>query len=98
MDRQAAIDLLKAHEPELRALGVTGLSLFGSVARGQAGPDSDVDVVADLDDDTVRTLFDMGGINVRLAEMLGVAVDLVSEAGMRPALRVRVDRDRVHVF
>jgi hypothetical protein len=97
MDQQAAIDLLKAHEPELRALGVTGLSLFGSVARGQAGPGSDVDVVADLDD-TVRTLFDMGGINARLAEMLGVAVDLVSEAGMRPALRVRVDRDRVHVF
>lgn len=43
------IATLRAHEAELRAAGVKRLSLFGSVARGDAGPDSDVDLVAELD-------------------------------------------------
>ena len=98
MDRQTAIDRLIAHEAELRAMGVTSLSLFGSVARGEAGADSDVDLVARLDDERVRTLFDMAGVNYRLAEMLGTKVDLVSEGGMKPRFRERVERDRVHVF
>lgn len=98
MEKTAAIARLKAHEAELRAMGVTGLSLFGSVARGEAGAASDVDVVADLDDETVRTLFDMAGVNHRLAEMLGAKVDLVSETGMKARFRERVEQDRVRVF
>jgi uncharacterized protein len=49
VDRQTAIERLKAHEGELRAMGVSGLSLFGSVSRGDARPDSDVDLAARFD-------------------------------------------------
>ena len=50
MDKQTAIARLKAHEAELRAMGVVSLSLFGSTARGDARSDSDVDVAVTIDD------------------------------------------------
>ena len=42
MDRDAVLERLRAHEAELKAMGLARVSLFGSVARGEAGPESDV--------------------------------------------------------
>ena len=66
MDRNAAIARLRAHEAELRAMGVSGLSLFGSVARGEAGPDSDVDLAARFDPAAEVGMFKYGAILERL--------------------------------
>ena len=49
MDREQVIAKLREHEPELKASGIERLSLFGSVARGEARPDSDVDILVDLE-------------------------------------------------
>ena len=98
MNRQAALDRLRSHESDLRALGVTACSLFGSVARGEAGPGSDVDVVVMLDEARRLTLFDLAEVNLRLEAMLGTKVDVISEAGLRPRFRARVEQDRVRVF
>ena len=48
--RDEVLQLLARHAGELLALGVRHLSIFGSVARGEAGPESDVDVLVDVDD------------------------------------------------
>lgn len=98
MERQYAIDRLRSNESELRALGVTACSLFGSVARGEAGPESDVDVAVQLDQGRRMSLFDLAEVNHRLEGMLGTKVDVVSEAGLRPRVRARVEQDRVRVF
>ena len=98
MDCKLAIDRLRLHEQDLRALGVTACSLFGSVARGEAGPGSDVDVAVRLDEARRLTLFDLAEVNHRLEVMLGTKVDVVSEAGLRPRFRARVEADRVRVF
>jgi uncharacterized protein len=98
MQRQAAIDAIRAHEAELRALGVAGCALFGSVARGEAGPDSDIDVAVRLDEARRVTLFGLAEVSHRLEAMLGTKVDLVSEAGLRPRFRAQIEADRVHVF
>lgn len=98
MDSATAIARLKAHEAELRAMGVAGLSLFGSVARGEAGPGSDVDVAARLDERRRLGLFELGGIVDALQEALGVQVDLVTEPVSKPRLGSEIERDRVHVF
>jgi len=50
MDREHVIATLRAHESELRAAGIIRLSLFGSTARGDYGPDSDIDLLAAFDD------------------------------------------------
>lgn len=98
MDRNTAIARLKAHEAELRGMGVVSLSLFGSTARGDNRADSDVDVAARLVDDGRIGLFELAGIGERVRELLGVAVDFVSEPTRKKHLQAEIDRDRVRVF
>jgi predicted nucleotidyltransferase len=70
---------------ELARLGVARLMVFGSVARGEAGPDSDVDVLVDFDRPV--GLFAFAGLKRRLEEIVGRRVDLVTRGGLRPELR-----------
>ena len=98
MDRETVIATLKAHEAELRGLGIRRLSLFGSVARGEAGPDSDVDLAAELDRSRRIGLFEYGGMAHRLEELVGTRVDLITEPIGKERLRRRVEQDRVLVF
>jgi predicted nucleotidyltransferase len=63
--------------------------VFGSVARGEDRPDSDLDILVDALPGT--TLFDLGGLLEELEAMMGgVKVDLVSEGGLRPSMRARI--------
>lgn len=98
IDRKAVLKRLRAHEVELKAMGVSRLSLFGSVARGEAIPASDVDLAAEFDPAAQVGLLKYGAISHRLEELLGAKVDLVGEPIEKPRLRARVDRDRIRVF
>lgn len=98
MDRVTALARLRARESELRAMGVQSLSLFGSVARGEAGPESDVDLAAELDPAKRITVFSYAVIADRIREMMGVPVDLITEPVRKSRLQARIDRDRVRVF
>ena len=73
--------------------GARNVRIFGSVARGEAGPDSDVDVLVDLEPG--RSLFDLGGLLMELQDLLGCRVDVVTEQGLRPRIRARVLREAV---
>jgi uncharacterized protein len=95
---EAVIATLKTHAAELRAAGIRRLSLFGSVARGEATPDSDVDLVADIDRERRLTLIDLAGIEIRLSEILGRKVDLTTEPVSKERLRANIERDRLLVF
>jgi len=71
--------------------GARNVRLFGSVARNEAGPDSDVDFLVDLEPG--RSLLDLGGLLMDLQKLIGCKVDVVTEAGLRPRLRPRVLRE-----
>ena len=73
--------------------GARNLRIFGSVARGQGRPDSDVDFLVDLDPG--RSLLDLGGLLMDLQELLGRPVDVVTEKGLRPRIRDRVLKEAV---
>jgi uncharacterized protein len=85
MTREAVIAALHAHEAELRAAGVLRLSLFGSTARGEARPDSDVDLLATFDDARPLSLLDVIRIENWIADLLGQAVDLIEEGTLKQA-------------
>ena len=68
--------------------GARNLRIFGSVARGEAGPDSDVDFLVDLEPG--RTLFDLGALLMELRDFLGLKVDVVTEHGLKPRIREHV--------
>ena len=100
MTKAEALARLRSREDDLRKLGITNLAVFGSTARNEARPDSDVDLVASVDYDAVRALgpFKFFGIEGKIEEMLGAEVDFMTEPSRNDRLRVEIDRDRVHVF
>jgi len=84
-----ALAKLKPHLAELRAeFGVAGVRLFGSVARGDERPDSDVDLLVRLE--RPIGLFRFCELQFRLEEILGAKVDVGTEASLKPRIRERV--------
>ena len=73
--------------------GARNVRVFGSVARGDAGPESDVDILVDMEPG--RSLFDLGGLLYDLQTLLGVEVDVVTEKGLRPRIRAQVLREAI---
>jgi hypothetical protein len=71
--------------------GAYNVRLFGSVARGEAGPDSDVDLLIDVGEKTSSWF--PGGLVLDLEELLGRRVDVVTEKALRPELRKYVLSD-----
>ncbi len=98
MNREEAISKLKAQEAELRNAGLSGLYLFGSIARGDHRSDSDIDLACDIDDAARIGLFGFAGIMLRLEESLASKVDLVPLRAMRPRIRAKAEKDMVQVF
>ena len=98
MRRYDTIARLKATEPALRALGVAALYLFGSHARDQAGPDSDVDVFIDLPPDrSFGFLHYMDAFDV-LRGSVGDKVDYGTRNGLHPLLRPAIEREAIRIF
>ncbi len=89
---------LKSLEADLRAKGVCALYLFGSVARGEAGLDSDIDLSFDLEPDTKFSLFDQAQIVCDLTDALGRKVDFVPRRAIHPYIRAKVEAEQIKVF
>lgn len=75
------------------AFGASRIRLFGSYARGEADDASDVDFLVDLEPG--RSLFDLGGLQYELEQLIGRRVDVVTEKGLKPRIRDRVLREAV---
>ncbi len=93
MRRDDLLIRLKALEPFLKGRGVVRLRVFGSHARDQARPDSDVDLIADFD--RQPSLLDLVGLEQELAKRLGAPVDLATTAGLKPRVRARIEAEAV---
>jgi predicted nucleotidyltransferase len=78
-----------------RAHGVTSIELFGSAARGEERPDSDLDFVVELEPG--RSLLDLIGLAEDLQELLGRKVETVTKAGMKPRVLAQALRDAIRV-
>src|SRR2546430_14263348 len=76
-----------------RRHGASNVRVFGSVARGEASPDSDVGFLVDMEPG--RSLLDLGGLLMDLQELLGRRADVVTERGFRERVRERVLREAV---
>lgn len=75
--------------------GARNVRVFGSVARGEADEGSDLDFLVELEPG--RTLFDLGGLQYELEELLGCKVDVVTERGLKSRIRDRVLREALPV-
>jgi len=99
MDKSTIVAKLREHESELRAAGIEHLFLHGSYARGTAiRKVSDVDVIAEFAPGRRLSLLDMVAIESRLADMLGVRVDLSPAKGLKEPVAARASREAILAF
>ena len=92
------IGQLRAHSDIARKRGVTGLWVFGSVARGEAQLDSDIDLLADFDPDVDWSILDVSALRVELSDLLGREADLMERGLLRPSIRQVAEQEAVRVF
>ena len=82
------IDVLRRHMPEIKALGVAELAVFGSCVRGEERPGSDVDILVEFASPV--SIFKFLDVKERLENLLGRPVDLVMRTALKPQLRDRI--------
>jgi predicted nucleotidyltransferase len=98
MRRNDVIDTLRAHQRELNELGVQRVAVFGSVARGEDGEGSDLDLVVGFTDPPRHSLLDVVRVQRTLSDWLGTNVDVAVEPLQNPRFRSRVEQDLVRAF
>lgn len=94
MNREDVLAILAAHRAALEAHGVKTLALFGSVARHEAGPESDVDILVEFERPV--GLFEFIEVKEYLEDVLGRPVDLVTPGAIRPAMREGILSEAVY--
>jgi predicted nucleotidyltransferase len=98
MDRETVIRVLKDHADEIHARGAAALYLFGSTARGEAGADSDVDLMMEIDGNRKFSLLDQAGLQNFLSDLLGADADLSIRPSIHSLIRDRVEEDAIKVL
>jgi hypothetical protein len=97
-DLESALAVLRAHECELRKQGVSHAAVFGSVAKGEAGPGSDIDVLVELDEDLRMGVFEYARLRLFIGELLGGSADVVNRRTLKPLLRESILSSAVRAF
>jgi len=95
MRKEQAISIMRQHQAMLRRFHVASLSVFGSVARGEAGPESDIDLLVTFDDSV--GLFEFIRLRRHLEHALGCRVDLVTPDALRLEMREQILGEAVRV-
>jgi uncharacterized protein len=97
-ERERVLRALHEEAPRLRARGITRLSLFGSMARGEAGPKSDIDLLIETDPEARVGFFDLFDLQEELETRLGRSVQFAFGSAMRPWLREWIEDERIEIF
>jgi predicted nucleotidyltransferase len=92
------LQTLRAHKGELRAMGVSHASVFGSAARGEARPNGDIDVLVDLDRERPLGIFEYARLKLYIGELFGSSADVVNRRRLKPLLRDSILRDSIDAF
>src|SRR5450432_591297 len=98
MDRQDIIARLREHEAALKERGVAHAALFGSRARGDARPDSDTDIMIEIDPDAPVGVWEYAGIKRYVASLFEGPVDVVDREALKPYVRPAATSDAIYAF
>ena len=98
LEQAQVLSRLRAHRLELVRAGIVRLAVFGSVARGENGAASDVDLMGDFDRSRRLTLLDMAGLEYRLSEIVGGPVELADRKMLKDSVKARAEREAILAF
>jgi uncharacterized protein len=95
---EEVVGILRNNADALRARGILHAAVFGSVARGEARADSDIDLLVDLEPGKPSGIFEYVRLQHDVAALFGRNVDLVERQALKPLFREETSRDLVNVF
>jgi predicted nucleotidyltransferase len=98
MNSSEALDTLRRSEHALRGRGVKHAALFGSVARGDHRPDSDIDIMIEIDTDARITVFEYVDLKEYIAGLFDGPVDVVNRDGLKSHVRPAALSDAIYAF
>ena len=98
MNIRVALATLRRNESALQARGIRHAAVFSSVARGDNRPDSDLDVLIDIDPEAHVTIFGHVGLKEYIASLFDGPVDVIDREALKPHLRAPTTRDAVYAF
>jgi predicted nucleotidyltransferase len=97
MERDEAISRLRRHEADLKRLGVEHLYMFGSMARGEAAPNSDVDLFFDYQKGQLG-VYELMDVKEYAARILGRKTDIMTRDSLHKTLRRAIEATAIRVF
>lgn len=97
MRRSEAIEQLRSRADDVRRLGASALYLFGSTARDEAGPDSDIDVFVDYDLERF-SFVELFELEAMLSSALAGRVEVGTRKGLHPLLRSDIEHEAIRIF
>jgi predicted nucleotidyltransferase len=98
MNSSEAIEVLRRSENALRGRGVMHAALFGSLARGDSGPESDIDIMIEIDPNTSMTVFDYVDLKEYIADLFDGSVDVVNRDALKSRVRPAATADAIYAF
>ena len=98
VNKEQVVATLRAHEAELRDRGVLHVALFGSVARGEQTPSSDIDILIELAPDAAVGVFEYVSIEHYLADLFASPVDLANRKRLKAFVKPNAERDAIFAF
>jgi len=98
MNREQIIARLRENEAALRQRGVTHAALFGSRARGDQGPDSDTDILIEIDPSAPVGVWEYAGIKAYIASLFVGSVDVVDSDGLKPFVKPAATAEAIYAF
>lgn len=97
MDKEKIIEILRQNREALARFHVRSLSIFGSVARGEAKPESDIDILVEFEPGAPVGLFELIRLKRELSDLLRIEVDLGTPDALHPALKDEILKEAVRV-
>lgn len=98
MTRDEATNELVRRTEALRQRGAKAVFVFGSTARNEARDDSDIDIFIDIEPGRKFSLLDLAGMQLYLAEELGVEIHLTTRSSLHPKLKEQIESEAVRIF